>query len=260
VSGCDLRGMGVLVTRPVEQAASLAGAIRQMGGVPTVFSGVEIEALAPAGVASTLSQLAAVDLAIFVSPTAVRLGVPLLIERFGTLDRLRVAAVGQSTAAELEKLGLSEIIVPTSSSGVEALVDCPQLRRPAGWSVLVVRGESGNDALGTILRARGAHVSFLECYRRRPPVADFGAVAPLLRDGRIGAWMATSGEILDNLFRLAGEHAEFLRNMPLFVNHPHVAMRAFSQAVKVIFVTAGGDAGLSAGLGTWFCRLRASMS
>jgi uroporphyrinogen-III synthase len=201
-----------------------------------------------------------VDLAIFVSPTAVRLGVPPLIEKFGSLDGMRLAAVGRSTAVELEKFGLTDVIVPDSSSGGEALAGCPQLGRMANRTVLVVRGEGGNDALETILRERGATVSFLECYRRCLPAADFGAVEPLLRDGRIGAWMATSGEILDNLLHLAGENAALLRNTPLFVNHPKVAVRAFSQAVKVIFVTAGGDAGLSAGLGTWFCGPRASMS
>jgi uroporphyrinogen-III synthase len=82
----------------------------------------------------------------------------------------------------------------------------------------------------------------------------------LLRDGRISAWMATSGEILDNLFSLAAGHEELLRNTALFVSHPHVAARAFSRSVKVIFVTAGGDKGLVGGLQTWFCRLRNSMS
>lgn len=257
MSGCDLNGVGVLVTRPAGQAVPLAATIRQMGGKPTLFPGVLIEAVKPACV---LSSLMSIDLAVFVSPTAVRLGVPLLIERFGSLDGVRLAAVGPTTAAELEKLGLTDIIVPEGSSGGESLARCPQLGCLANAKVLLVRGEGGNEALETILRSRGASVSLFECYRRRLPEADFGAVAPLLRDGRIKAWMATSGEILDNLLRLAGEHSALLRNTPLFVNHPQVAAHAFSQAVKVIFVTAGGDAGLGAGLCTWFCGPRASTS
>jgi uroporphyrinogen-III synthase len=260
VSGCDLNGLGVLVTRPSGQAASLAASIQQMGGKPTLFPGVQIKTADPAKLASALSPLAAVDLAVFVSPTAVRAGVPALIEKFGSLDGVRLAAVGRSTAAELKTLGLTDVIVPDGPGGGEALAGCPQLGRMANRTVLVVRGERGNEALGTILKERGAVVSFLECYRRCLPEADFSGVGPLLRDGRIGAWMATSGEILDNLLRLAGEQAALLRNTPLFVNHPQIAVRAFSQAVKVIFVTAGGDAGLCAGLGTWFCGLRTSMS
>ena len=255
-----LDGVGVLVTRPAEQAALLAREIRQMGGVPTVFPGVEIEPLEPSSLVPTLRRVAGIDLVIFVSPTAVRLGLPLMIERFGPLDQLRVAAVGHSTAAELKKHGLRDIIVPDKSSGSEALAASAQLSQVAGWSVLVVRGEGGNDVLESILRGRGAQVSLLACYRRRLPDMTFSEVEPLWRDGRIGAWMATSGEILDNLFRLAGEQDDLLRNTPLFVNHPHVAMRGFSRAVKVIFVTAGGDKGFVAGLLTWFCRYQASTS
>ncbi|HUU72304.1 MAG TPA: uroporphyrinogen-III synthase [Burkholderiales bacterium] len=259
MSACDLNGTGVLVTRPAEHAQFLVAAIKQMGGKPTLFPGVQIEAVQAQEMASRLAPLTGIDLVIFVSPTAVRLGVPLLMDRFSSLDHLRFAAVGQSTAAELNKYGLTEVIVPDGASGGESLASCPQMHRVAGRSVLVVRGEGGNNTLETILRGRGASVSFLECYRRSLPVSDFGAVEKLLREGRIGAWMATSGEILDNLLRLAGKKAALLRQTPLFVNHPHVASRAFSQAVEVIFVTKGGDAGMSAGLGAWFCRSRATM-
>jgi len=260
MTDCNLQGAGVLVTRPLDQAQSLARDIRRCGGVPAIFPGVEIEPLAPAASQALPGGLADIDLVIFVSPTSVRLGLPVLFERYGTLATSRVAAVGQSTAAELKKHGFDEVIVPSNSSGARALADCPQLRQISGWTVLVVRGEGGSNTLETVLHGRGAAVSLFECYRRRLPDAAFSTVVPLLRDGRISAWMATSGEILDNLFRLAGEHGELLRKTPLFVNHPHVAARGFSQSVKVIFVSAGGDRGLVAGILTWFCRLRNSIS
>jgi uroporphyrinogen-III synthase len=260
VSDRDLDGVGVLVTRPAEQALPLARAIRQLGGVPTVFPGVEIEPLSSAAFTLLPSRQADIDLLVFVSPTAVRLGVPLLVEKYGCVNQLRVAAVGPSTAAALEAAGWSEIIVPCEASGSEALAASPWLSEVAGWSVLVVRGEGGSDTLASILKLRGARVSFLECYRRRLPRAAFTTVEPLFHRGRIGAWMATSGEILENLFVLAGEHGWLLRDTPLFVNHPHVAVRGFSQAVKVIFVTKAGDEGLVQGLSSWFRGLRASAS
>lgn len=259
MTACSLDGVGVLVTRPAERAASLAKAIRHIGGVPTIFPGVEIEPVECAAPDLARRQLADANLVIFASPTAVRFGLPQIIDESVLPDQLRVAAVGQGTAAELRKLGLSRIIAPCKSSGSEALAECPELSHVSGWSVLVVKGEGGNDALEAILKGRGARVSFLECYRRRLPDASFSAIEPLLRDRQIKAWMATSGEILDNLFRLAGENRELLRMTPLFVNHPHVAVRAFSRAVEVIFVTTGGDKGLVAGLSKWFCRHRASM-
>lgn len=258
MSARKLAGVGVLVTRPDDQAQSLAAAIRCLGGMPTVFPGVEIEPLTLLAGMSLPGRPADIDLLVFVSPTAVRLGVPLLTDKYGSVDQLRVAAVGPSTAAALREYGWSEIISPIEASGSEALAEAPQLARVAGWTVLVVRGQGGSDTLESVLTSRGARVSFLECYRRRLPRATFSSVEPLFRSGDIGAWMATSGEILDNLFLLAGEHGGLLRDTPLFVNHPNVAVRGFSQAVKVIFVTAGGDDGLVEGLTTWFCGLRSS--
>jgi len=260
VTAGNLHGVGVLVTRPAEQAQSLAHDIRQCGGVPTIFPGVKIEPVTPGDLRSLPLRLADIDLMIFVSPTSVRLGVPALVRRYGPLTQTRVAAVGQSTAAELNKHGFKQIIAPTGASGALALAGCEQLNQVSGSTVLVVRGAGGSDLLETVLGDRGAAVSLFECYRRCRPDADFGDVEPLLRNGQIGAWMATSGEILDNLFSLAAEQGELLRATPLFVNHPHVAERAFSQSVKVIFVTAGGDKGIVGGLLTWFGRLRNSMS
>ncbi len=260
MSTCDLGGLGVLVTRPAEQAEVLAREIRRMGGVPTVYPGVEIEPLTRSASAALPQRLAEIDLVVFVSPTSVQIGMPLLVQKYGSLHRPRVAAVGHSTAAALRGYGLDDVIVPHLGSGSDALAAVAQFDDVSGWSVLVVKGEGGSDALESVLRSRGARVRLLECYRRRRPTAAFNLVEPLFRDGRIGAWMATSGEILDNLLFLAGAHGALLRDTPLFVNHPRVAVRGFSRAVKVIFVTAGGDKGLVGGLATWFCRLRPSTS
>ena len=256
----NLDGVGVLVTRPAEQAQLLAREIRQYGGVPTIFPGIRIESVAPVESRFLPQRLADIDLVIFISPTSVRYGVPALVSRYGPLTQARVAAIGQSTAAELEKHGFTEIVAPSGASGALALGACNELKQISGWTVLIVRGEGGSDQLEMVLRDRGAVVAMFECYRRCPPDAPFGEIAPLLRNGQIGAWIATSGEILDNLFRLAEEHGEALRATPLFVNHAHVAARAFSQSVKVIFVTSGGDKGIVGGLLSWFGRLRNSVS
>jgi uroporphyrinogen-III synthase len=260
VNDCDLRGAGVLVTRPMIHAAPLAQAIEKIGGAPHLFPGVGIVNMDKTEVLSVLTRMAAVDMLIFVSPTAVRVAMQSTAEMGRLMDGARVAAVGQSTAAELRKYGVREIIVPSNGSGSDALVECGQLKEMAGQSVLVVRGEGGSETLATILKQRGAQVSFLECYRRVLPDSRFADIEPLLRDGRIAAWTATGGEILDNLFNIAGEHGDLLQNTPLFVNHPHVARRGFSRAVKTIFVAGGGDAGLVRGLAKWFCRLRPEMS
>ena len=255
----DLGGAGVLVTRPVDHAAPLAQAIREIGGEPCFLAGVKIVEMKRAEILSALTQTATADMLIFVSPTAVRIAIKPIAEMGNLLDSAQIAAVGQSTAAELKKNGVRAIVVPKNGSGSDALVACAELKELAGQSVLVVRGEGGSEALASILTQRGAQVSFLECYRRMLPDGRFADVEPLLRDGRIAAWTATSGEILDNLFNIAGDHGDLLQTTPLFVNHPRVAERGFSRGVKTIFVAAGGDAGLARGLAKWFCRLRPEM-
>ncbi len=256
MSDHDLGGVGVLVTRPVDQTGSLVVAIKEIGGAPCLFPGVKIVEVERAEILSVLTQLVAVDMLIFVSPTAVRVAMKPIAGMSNLLDGVQVAAVGQSTAAELKKNGVHEIITPDNGSGSDALAACAALQDIAGRSVLVVRGESGSEALASMLRQRGAQVTFLECYRRTLPDSRFADIEPLLRDGRIAAWTATSGEILDNLFTIAGDQCGLLQKTPLFVNHPHVARRGFSRVVKTIFVASGGDAGLARGLGKWFCRHR----
>ena len=252
----DLGGAGVLITRPVGQATPLLRAIKEIGGVPHLFPGIEIVELDESEMVSLLSQTATAHMLIFVSPTAVRIAMKAIVRMGDLLGRVRVAAVGQSTAAELIKEGVREIIVPDIGSGNDALLACAELKNLTGRSVLLVRGEGGSDALAAALRQRGAQVSFLECYRRVLPEACFADIEALLRGGRIAAWTATSGEILDNLFNFAGERGKLLQTTPLFVNHSHVAVRGFSRDVKTIFVTSDGDTGLARGIAKWFCRPR----
>jgi uroporphyrinogen-III synthase len=256
VSDCDLAGAGVLVTRPLDQCGPLVKAIEEIGGTPHLFPGVEIVASEKPEVASALAQIATVDLLVVVSPTAARIAMQSIAQMRRLVAGARVAAVGQSTAAELKKSGARNIIVPATGSGADALLACRELQALDGRSVLVIRGEGGNDALTAALAQRGARVSVLKCYRRVVPDRHFAEIGLQLRDGRISAWTATSGEIVDNLLNISGDNGDLLRNTPLFVNHPHVARRGFSQAVKTIFVCAGGDASLADGLAKWFCRLR----
>jgi uroporphyrinogen-III synthase len=256
VNDCGLAGAGVLVTRPINQSASLVKAIEKIGGAPLVFPGVEIVELQKSEILSALGPMSVVDMLVFVSPTAVRIAMKSIADMRRLPGSVQVAAVGQSTAAELKKYGVREILVPEQGSGGDALLAGARLQAIDGQSVLLVSGEGGSDALASVLKQRGALVSVLKCYRRTLPDSHFEQIEPLLRDGRIAAWTATSGEILDNLFSIAGNRGDLLQNTPLFVNHSHVAGRGYSRAVKTIFVCAGGDAGLASGLAKWFCRRR----
>lgn len=253
MSVCDLQGARVLVTRPLEQSARLVSALGEIGALAVVYPGVRIVEVESAIVQAQLARLGPIDVLVFVSPTAVRLGLAAIARRDRLPENVKVAAVGPGTAAELEISGMPNVIVPLSGSGGDALAACEALQELSGKSVLIIRGEGGRDALAATLRERGAHVSFLECYRRQTPECEFDEVASLLRDRKIIAWTVTSGEILDNVLRKAGKHGTLLRELPLFVSHPHIAVRGFSESVRSIFVAKCGDNGLVAGIASWFC-------
>ena len=73
-----------------------------------------------------------------------------------------------------------------------------------------------------------------------------------MRDGRAHAVTLTSSEGLDNLIAAVGSAGRALvERLPVFAAHPRIAERARDHGLRAI-ETAGGDAGLVAGLLDWF--------
>lgn len=244
-----LAGAGILVTRPVGQAARLAQLVREGGGEPVLFPALEIEALAVAPVAAH----AGFDMVIFVSPNAARVGLPLV--RAAIEPKTKIAAIGSGTVAELKKAGVEDIISPASGHDSEALI--ATLTDTPARHALIIRGEAGREFLGEALRSRGTAVTYLECYRRKKPARDMrGLLSDPIR-GELKACTATSANIVVNLFEMAGlEGASWLQGLPFFVSHARVGAAAFSCGVQTVFVTGNGDDALVAGLASWFERRR----
>jgi uroporphyrinogen-III synthase len=220
-----LRGRGILVTRPREQAAQLARLIERAGGRVHLLPAIEIEDL-PAPEA--LGRLHGFDLAVFVSPTAAAK----VMERLKAWpSAVRAAAVGAGTRRELERRGVTQVLAPTQGADSEALLALPELKQVAGKRVVIFRGEEGRALLGDTLRERGASVEYAACYRRARP-RHSGAGQP---EG-IDAVTLSSAQGLANLLEMLG--ADFLRARPLFVPHPRVAEAARAHGVREV-ITAG---------------------
>src|SRR5438445_11238234 len=110
-----LRGRGVLITRPREQAQGLAKLVEAAGGRAILFPAIEIQDV-------PLRKLAQFDLAIFVSPTAVKRA----LVAMKWPRRAKAAALGRGTQRELERHGIKGIIAPDSGADSEALLAVPQ--------------------------------------------------------------------------------------------------------------------------------------
>ena len=108
-----LTGVGVVVTRPLRQAAVLAARIASLGGVPIIWPAIVIlPPLDRAPLERAHEMLANYDIAIFVSANAVEFGAP---PAWSWPERMVTYAPGPGTAEALAAAGIIGARVPTTS-------------------------------------------------------------------------------------------------------------------------------------------------
>lgn len=244
-----LSGLTIVVTRPREQAAQLAQLIESAGGHPFLFALLDI---APAqntkALQQQISQLAKCDLAIFISPNAVKFGMAAIAAAGAWPAQIKVATVGQSSANALRELGIAQVITPTQRFDSESLLALPALKNVSGWRVMIFRGDGGRELLGDTLKARGAAVEYVTCYQRSKPQQTPNA----LLDAKPAAITITSSEALQNLWEiLDGAARKRLSDTPIFAPHPRIIELAVKQGWKYAHLTDAGDPGLLTALIAW---------
>ncbi len=252
-----LQGVGVLVTRPTQQAEPFCQRIEAAGGVAIRFPVLEIRDPADLrGVRTLIQGLDRFDLAIFISPNAATKGVAHIRERGALPKHLKIAAIGKGTAQALQRLGMRVDLCPAHGSDSEALLAMDALANVSGQQIVIFRGEGGRELLGDTLRERGAQVEYAQVYRRARPQVD---PEPLLKRwwrGEIEIVTVTSGEGLENLFAMVGEagHAQ-VRATPLIVVSQRTAERARERGVHQVYVAPEpGDAGMLDAILAWYSQ------
>ncbi|HEY7904979.1 MAG TPA: uroporphyrinogen-III synthase [Casimicrobiaceae bacterium] len=244
-----LDGVGVIVTRPARQAGAFAQKLGVLGARPIMFPAIVILPPRDEGaLADTHRVLATYAAAIFVSANAVEYGVP----HSPWPANVMALTPGPGSASALTDLGVPNVAFPSAQHDSEGLLAMPALQNVAGKRVAIFRGDGGRDLLGDTLRARGARVDYVSCYRRVPPSAGGDGLAALLRAGDADALTLTSSEGAANLVAAldAGARAVLAR-LPAFATHPRIAARAGELGLRAM-TTASGDAGLIAALLQWF--------
>ena len=253
----ELRGAGVLVTRPDHQAEPLCALIEAAGGCAIRFPVLAIAAPRDSAPALALiARLAQYKLAIFISANAVEHGLDLIETQLGAVPpQLRIAAVGAATARALrERLGREPDWVPPERYDSEALLALPQLQAIAGWRIAIFRGADGRELLADTLRGRGAAVEYAEVYRRVAPAADGAALAARLARGEVDIVTVTSSEGLRNLLELAGDESGMrLRRLPLGTVSGRTAAPAhtFGFLQPAVVARGASDQGLVEAVGRW---------
>ena len=248
-SGAPLAGRGVLVTRPARQAGAFAQKLAALGASPIVFPAIVI--LPPddlAALENVHARIATFDVAVFVSANAVEYGAP---DPAQWPKGLVAIAPGPGTAEALASLGIGPVRHPTSAFDSESMLKLPELADPRGRRVIIFRGERGREVLSASLRQRGAQVETVACYRRAAPASGAEGLVEAMRECRVHAVTFTSSEGVDNLWTVVGDEGRrLLVSLPAFVPHARIAERAQQHGLRVT-LTAGGDAGLLAGLLAW---------
>ena len=215
----SLAGVGVLVTRPTHQANALCETIENLGGKAIRFPVLQIDDVDDASLLNQqIDRLDSYDIAIFISPNAVKKAVNLIQARKKWPKNVKIAAVGKTSAKALDSLGLIADIFPSRRFNSEALLSLEEMQDVSGKNIIIFRGEGGRELLAETLKSRGARVEYAECYKRSKPKADVSALLKHWARGEINIIITTSNEGLHNLYDMVGQLGrQWLIKTPMIV-------------------------------------------
>jgi uroporphyrinogen-III synthase len=245
-----LAGRGVLITRPMWQAVTLAQKLDELGAVPFIFPAIVIAKNEALDLSAAQARLQQCQRAFFVSANAAREGL-MGLKQFPA--QVKVYAPGPGTAETLAACGVATVCTPTSSFDTQGLLALPELQSLKQERVMIFTGVNGKGDLAAALQARGATVETVACYHRLKPQTSAMGLNEAWAQGRIAASVLTSAEGIDNFWHcLDTQGRSALIATPAFVPHANVAAAARAKGIAQVMVTEPGDAALLAALHQYF--------
>ncbi|MFN8593023.1 MAG: hydroxymethylbilane synthase [Thermomicrobiales bacterium] len=164
-----LHGARVVVTRPRKQAETLLTALQQRGAEAIAFPTTRIvldgnnRPLQDALMSAVRGEFTWLVLTSVNAVEAIAAGLASLGIDFARLANLKVAAVGNATAAEAQRRGLAVAVVPPTSNA-ESLARALQSRLRTGDRVLYPRSAIGRETLSDRLRSYGVEIMAVLAY------------------------------------------------------------------------------------------------
>ncbi|NMW21975.1 MAG: uroporphyrinogen-III synthase [Chlorobiaceae bacterium] len=194
----------VLVTRPKHQAASFVKELEQYGLNSFVFPTIEIRPVSGWQVPS----LTGFDGLFFTSPNSVSIFMEQLLqespEELKNLQKLKVWAVGKTTAQDLAAHGVTTEPIPKIADAVTLMEEIAS-EVIAGHTFLFVRGSLSLGIIPLIIKKRGGECVELTVYENFPPSLEESAkVKQLLEEGGLSCLSFTSPSTADNFFEALG--------------------------------------------------------
>lgn len=203
-----LSGKTIVVTRAVEQAQELIRLLRDAGAyvihVPTIEIGPP-DSWTACDLA--IQELDDYSWIIFTSTNGVRFFLNRLNdkgENIATLQKARIAAVGESTRRELNQRNIPVDLVPAifrSEGLVEAFMD----ENIQGLNILIPGAQMGRELLLESLTSMGAKVAAVPVYKNRmPKVENFSESLKMVNGHPIDVLTFTSPSMVQNFISLFG--------------------------------------------------------
>ena len=206
-----LSGQTILVTRPVEQAESLAKPLRELGAEVLIHPMIQISPPEKWDeVDHVIDARDHWDWIIFCSQNGVRFFMKRLYERnldSRALNGFKIGCVGAQTANALKEHGIVSDIVPEDFSG-EHLAQT-LIHQSSDKKFLIIRANRGNNRIADLLTESGADVTQVASYQHTDVTNVCESVLNRMKQGEIQWVTAMSSETVRNLHRCFGESLTF---------------------------------------------------
>ncbi len=227
-----LTGIRVLITRPKAQAENLAQRFIEQGAEPLLFPCLDIHASITEDIKTICIPWRDWQWLLFISANAVTHSQILFQQPLPAT--IKLAAMGPSTKAALEKAGLPCHLMAPAPFNTHALLTLAEFQDCHGVQMGIVKGQGGRQQLEETLRARGAHVLPVACYERRRPAGFL----PKNTLAQVNMLVCTSRESLQNLLNMVhSAEQDNLRHKPLLVISERVAHAARHEGFQHIIVS-----------------------
>ena len=203
-----LKGKHILITRPAEQAKDFIEALKALGAEPISFPTILI--ISPRDwikVDKAIENLTTYDVLIFTSVNGVKFFFQRLKKKgknVGSLNKLKMVAIGPKTAAAIERRHLPVDIVPQKFQA-ESVVEALEKKRITGKRFLLPRAEKARDVLPKEITKRGGHIDVVTVYRTSMGQGNIHEVKELFRKRLIHVITFTSSSTVKNFVELLAE-------------------------------------------------------
>jgi uroporphyrinogen III methyltransferase / synthase len=199
-----LFGIRAALTRPADQGAALAAALRDAGAEVVITPTIRIEPRPfTESLREKIREIASYEWIVFTSANGVRAFFRCLENTkmdARALHGLHVAAIGERTAEALSSHGIRADVVPREFVQ-ESLAK--SIRVAKGDRVLVPRASEARDVLQLSLEKRGAKVTILPVYDTLPDTSGIATLRRQLTRGRIHLCTFTSASTVEKFVESA---------------------------------------------------------